>query len=411
MFAGSRLFKVLLFVCLVLGTSIVHAQKKNKAQLQKERQRNLEKIKQTERILTETANQKKNSLGELNALNQRIEQQETLIISIRSEVYLLDEDIKENNDLIDALKKDVEKLKEEYATMLLSAQKSSGKINKLTFIFSAKSFDQMLMRLKYMEQYSKVRKDQAEAIAKVQGILIEQVQKTELIKDEKNKLLEEEISESDQLAGLKQKQKGVLRSLTKEEKRLKNDLEDTRKAVAQLDELINKIIKEEIERAEREAREALANKNKSPKVEAAIALSSSFEENKTRFSWPASGFVSQKFGRQNHAVLKNVVIENDGINIQTKQDEIVKAIFDGEVLVVAFLHPPVGNTVIIKHGEYLTVYSGLKDVLVKKGQKVVSDQEIGQLQANGEGVSELRFQIRKNTEKLDPEVWLRSARQ
>jgi murein hydrolase activator len=410
MTAGSRLLKVLLLVCLVLGAPIAHAQKKNKAQLQKERQRNLEKIKQTERILTETAKQKKNSLGELNALNQRIDQQETLIISIQSEVYLLDEDIKENNDLIEALKKDVEKLKEEYATMLLSAQKSSGKINKLTFIFSAKSFDQMLMRLKYMEQYSKVRKDQAEAIAKVQGILIDQVQKTESIKDEKNKLLQEEISESDQLAGLKQKQKGVLRSLTKEEKRLKNDLEDTRKAVAQLDELINKIIKEEIERAEREAREALANKNKSSKVEAAIALSSSFEENKTRFSWPASGFVSQKFGRQNHAVLKNVVIENDGINIQTKQEEMVKSIFEGEVKMVAFI-PLIGNMVMIAHGEYFTVYSGLREILVKKGQKVATGQEIGSLQVNGDGVSELRFQIRKSTEKLDPEIWLRSARQ
>jgi septal ring factor EnvC (AmiA/AmiB activator) len=407
MTAGKYLLRIVLLVCLVLSASGLYAQKKTKAQLQKEKQRNIEKIKQTERILSETSKQKKNSIGELNALNTRIDQQETLITSIKSEVYLLEEDIKENNDLIDALNKDVEKLKEEYATMLLSAQKSSGKINRLTFIFSAESFDQMLMRLKYMEQYSKVRKDQADAIAKVQETLVGQVQKTESIKEEKNRLLAEEISESDQLVGLKQKQKGVLRSLTKEEKRLKNDLDDTRKAVAQLDELINTIIKEEIERAEREAREALENKNKAPNTEAVIALSSSFEENKSKFGWPASGFVSQKFGRQNHAVLKNVVLQNDGINIQTKQGETVKALFNGEVKRVAFI-PSIGNTVIIGHGDYFTVYSGLKEVFVKNGDKVATAQEIGQLQVNGEGISELRFQIRKNTEALDPQTWLKN---
>jgi septal ring factor EnvC (AmiA/AmiB activator) len=412
MSAGKSIFYIPLLIALLLAPE-GYAQKKSKAQLQKEKQQNLEKIKETERILSETAQQKKNSLGELTALNQRIDQQETLINSIKGEVSLLNADIAENNEIIEALQKDVEKLKDEYATMLLSAQKSSGRIDRLTFIFSAESFDQMLMRLKYMEQYSKSRKEQADAIAKVQLVLTEQVKQTELKKEEKNKLLGEEVNENNQLTGLKQKQKGVVRSLEKEEKRLKKDLEETKKAVAQLDELINKIIKEEIEKAEREAREAReAKANKTNKavtksVEASIALSSSFEENKSKFAWPASGFVSQQFGRQNHPVLKNVVMQNDGINIQTKQDEKVKTIFDGEVKMVAFI-PSIGNSVIIGHGEYFTVYSGLKEVFVKKGQKVVTAQEIGQLQVNGEGISELRFQIRKNTVALDPQTWLRN---
>jgi septal ring factor EnvC (AmiA/AmiB activator) len=411
MFAGKYIFYCS-FLLALLPASEGFAQKKSKIQLQKEKQQNLERIKETERILSETAQQKKNSLGELTALNQRINQQETLITSIKGEVSFLDSDITENNEIIDALQKDVEKLKDEYATMLLSAQKSSGRIDKLTFIFSAQSFDQMLMRLKYMEQYSKSRKEQADAIAKVQSVLSEQVKRTEAKKEEKNKLLGEEINENNQLTGLKQKQKGVVKSLEKEEKRLKKDLDETKKAVAQLDDLINTIIKEEIERAAKEAREAreakAANSAKVTKaVEASIALSSSFEENKSKFAWPASGFVSQKFGRQNHPVLKNVVMQNDGVNIQTKQDEKVKTIFDGEVKMVAFI-PSIGNSVIIGHGEYFTVYSGLKEVFVKKGQKVVTAQEIGQLQVNGEGISELRFQIRKNTIALDPQGWLRN---
>src|SRR5690606_18388027 len=102
-----------------------------------------------------------------------------------------------------------------------------------------------------------------------------------------------------------------------------------------------------------------------------------------------------------------VIIENDGINIQTAQNEKVKSIFGGEVKMVAFL-PSIGNSVIIAHGEYFTVYSGLKDVYVKKGQKVNTGQELGQLQVNSDGVSELRFQIRKSTTPLNPQLWLRN---
>jgi murein DD-endopeptidase MepM/ murein hydrolase activator NlpD len=116
--------------------------------------------------------------------------------------------------------------------------------------------------------------------------------------------------------------------------------------------------------------------------------------------------VSQKFGRQNHPVLKGIVIQNDGINIQTKENEKVSCIFDGEVRKVAFI-PTLGSTVIIKHGEYLSVYTGLKEVVVKVGQKVSTNQAIGKVLSNGDGISELRFRIHKNTTPLDPQAWLR----
>lgn len=385
---------------------------KNKNQLQKEKQKNLEKVKETEKILSETARQKKNSLGELTALNQRIRDQENLISSIKGEIALLEDDINENNDIISALQKDLAKLKEEYAAMLFSAQKASGKITKLTFLFSAESFDQMLMRLKYMEQYGDVRQEQAEVIGRVQNLLSSQVRQTEIIKEQKNTLLNEEVTENDNLANLKKKQKTVVRSLEKEEKRLKKDLEETKKAVAQLDKMINDIIKEELERAAREAREAkekrTANAATAAKaIEASVALSSSFEENKSKFPWPTSGFVSQRFGRQNHPVLKGIELQNDGINIQTKQAEKVKSIFQGEVRYVAFI-PAIGSSVIISHGGYFTVYSGLKEVFVKQGQKVTTNQEIGKVSINSDGISELRFQIRKSTVALDPQAWLKN---
>lgn len=393
--------RILVFLFLLI-TFAVTAQK-TKTQLQKEKQENLKKIEETEKILAETGQQKKNSIGELVALNQRINQQEKLIKSIQNEINLLNADINKNTEIINALEDDLAKLKEEYAAMLLSAQRATGKINKLMFLFSSVSFDQLLMRLKYMEQYSVARKDQAEVITRIQKILGDQVKETQNIKKEKSALLADQIKQNNQLASLKQKQNSLVKSLEKEEKKLKIELDETKKAIAKLDKLINDIIKEELERAAREARNAKASKS----AEASVALSSTFEGNKSKFPWPASGFISQKFGRQTHPVLKRIILQNDGVNIQTKQNEKVKAIFEGEVRAVAFI-PSIGNSVIISHGDYFTVYSGLKDVTVNKGQKVNTNQELGQVLTNADGISELRFQIRKNTEPMDPELWLKN---
>ncbi len=385
----------------------------NKVLLQREKQKNLFKIKETEKIISETAEQKKASLGELSAVNQRIRQQESLISSISNEINLLDVDIQENNEIIMALELDLSKLKEEYTAMLLTAQKVSGKADKLMFLFSANSFDQFLMRLKYMEQYSNARKEQGRAIEKVQVALGNQVDETEKIKTEKNQLLADEENEKGQLTTLKQKQKTVVKNLEKEEKRLRRELEGTKRDVAKLERLISDVIKEELERAAEEARARLS-RTKKDKKDAVVAkddgvvLSASFEENKSKFPWPTSGFISQKFGRRDHPFLRGIVQQNDGINIQTKKDEKVKSIFDGDVSRVAFI-PPFGNSVIVKHGEYFTVYTGLKDVQVRKGQKVKANQDIGNVLVNTDGVSELRFQIYKNFDALDPETWIQAS--
>jgi murein hydrolase activator len=406
--------KILFLIGAFLLSTLTYAQK-SKSQLQREKQENLEKIRETEKILGETTTEKKNSIGELSALNRRIEQQEVLMISIKSEIELLDYNIDENNEINVALEKDVDKLKEEYASMVFAAQKASGKVDKLTFLFSASSFDQLLMRLKYMEQYGKSRQEQAEAIAKVQQILSEQVRQIEIKRSEKQTLLDEEEKESNQLAEFKQKKKTLVKSLVKEEKRLKRDLNETRKAVAELDNLIAKLIREEMERAALEAKrlreaKARAEKKKVEEVEVAderVALSASFEENKSKFAWPVAGFVSQRFGRQQHPVLKGIEIQNDGVNIQTKQGEQVKSIFGGEVKKVAFIGG-IGTTVIVGHGEFFTVYAGLKDVIVKIGQHIEPNAGIGKVISSNEGISELRFMIYQNTTPLDPQKWLRN---
>ena len=393
MYAGRCLPILILIVA--CGFSVT-AQKKTKGQLQKEKQDNVARIKEVEKILKETAAKKKNTLGELTALNQRIVEQQTLVNSIRGEIAFLNTEIRENNDIIAALDDDLDKLKKEYASMLYAAQKASNSTTRLTFLFSSESFDQLVMRLRYMEQYSETRKLQVALIGQVQAELGQQVKQIESKREEKNQLLREGENESENLATLKKKQFNLVKTLEREEKQLKRDLENTKKALAVLDRKINDIIKEEMER------EALALRG-SKSVN--VALSSSFEENKNKLPWPVStGFISQKFGRQNHPVLKGIVTQNDGVNIQTKENEKVKCVFEGEVRRVAFI-PTLGSSVIINHGEYYSVYTGLKEVYVKTGQKVSTNQEIGQIISKN-GISELNFQIRKQFTALDPAAWL-----
>ena len=388
----------LLFILTILFcTPASLAQRKTKAQLQKEKQQNLTKIKEVEKILDETAARKENTIGELSALNQRIVEQENLIASIKREISFLNAEIVENNDIIDALATDLEKLKREYAAMLFGAQKANNSTTRLTFLFSSSTFDQLIMRLRYMEQYGKTRALQAEMITRVQAELTGKVNQIQTQREEKNTLLRDELSENNQLESLKDKQNRLVKSLEKQEKKLKRDLDNTKQAIARLDKLIEDIIRDEI------AREAAASRASN-----VVTLSASFEENKNKLPWPvASGFISQKFGLQNHPVLKGIVLQNDGVNIQTKENEKVHCVFEGEVRSVAFV-PAIGSTVLIKHGEYFTVYAGLRDVYVKVGQKVLLDQEIGSVVSNYEGVSELRFQIRKQTKALDPQAWLRN---
>lgn len=390
---------VILFLSLILSLGYAQTQK-SKAQLQKDRQKSLTRIKETEKILTETSKKKKNTLGELSALNARIREQENLVGSIKSEVEMMDSDLQENYGILNVLAEDLDRMRREYANMMFATQRASSGLNKLTFLFSSKSFDQFMSRMKYMEQYGQARQEQARAIRMVQEQLTNQVRHIDSLRAEKSVLLKEELKENDQLKNLKEKQKTVVRSLEKEEKKLRKDLEDTKKAVAKLDKLISEIVKEELARAARES------KAKNAVSSAAVALTSaSFEGNKKKFAWPVSGFISQRFGRQKHPVLPRVETWNDGINIQTREGEKVKSIFKGEVRRVAFI-PGIGPSVIINHGEYFSVYAGLKDVSIKMGDKVETNQVIGSVIMNAEGKSELRFQIRKNVVALDPEEWL-----
>lgn len=393
MIISKRIFFI--FSILILFASSPLLAQKSKAQLEKEKRENIQRIKDAEKILSETASKKKSSLGQLSAINQQVNASEALIKSYSSEVKLLNGEISEITILIDALESDLENLKKEYASMAYAASKAGSGLNQLTFLFSAESFNQLLRRYQYMKQYGEARKNQVEQIERVTEALSSQKTSIEAKRIEKNILLNQQLAQSKNLLNLKIKQSSLLQDLAQREKELKKELAERKEATGRLDKLIADIVRKEIE--------AAAASKATPE---ATLLSSSFEGNRARLLWPVeSGFITGKFGTHPHPVLKGIMIDNQGVDIQTNQNERVRAVFDGLVKTVAIV-PGMNNVVIIQHGDYFTLYARMTKVVVKPGQQIKAKEPIGEVYTDKDGISELQFQIWKNSAKLDPQTWL-----
>jgi septal ring factor EnvC (AmiA/AmiB activator) len=386
---------------LIFYAFISFGQQKTKAQLQQERADNLKKIQEASETLKKTSTKKKASVGQLNALEYQISVRLKVINSIQEEVKLLNGEIADNLDIIGSLEEDIAGLKQEYVAMVYSAYKARNGQDKLTFLFSAKSFNQLLRRMEYMEQYSIVRKKQVKQIMAVQETLLEENVAVEISRIEKAALLEEKRLENASLVILRKSQQSVLTKLQKEEKQLKKELAERRESLKALDKLISDLIKREVEEASRAA--ALANNT------AVAALSADFSKNKLKLPWPTSGFISQKFGRTRDPVLKMVERNSPGIEIQTSPSADATSVFKGKVTAVALIQG-FNKAVIIKHGNYYTVYAKLSEVYVKKGEDVNVGDKVGKIFTGNDGISELHFELweskENGTSKLNPERWL-----
>jgi murein DD-endopeptidase MepM/ murein hydrolase activator NlpD len=373
----------------------------NKSQLEKEKATFQNQIKVAQQILAQTSSKKKASVGQLNAIKKQIEGQTKLIRTYSSEVKMLNEKIQEDGIVINAMQQDLDNLKKEYASMVYSMYKSSNGFNRLSFIFASSNLSQFYMRFKYLEQYASARKNQVKLISEIKAELGDEKATFEHAKDEKNVLLSEQMKEKKTLDKLKSEQDKVFTNLKNEETKLTKDIAKKKKEVSKLENLISKLLKEEIKST------ASATKEVADLKIDLKNISSLFEKNKSNLPWPvASGFISEKFGTHPHPVLKRIKMPSDGVNIQTKQNELVRAVFNGVVKKIAIVPGEFKYVVIVQHGSYFTVYAKLKEVSVKMGQQIAKNDVIGEVNTDVDGVSEVQFQVWKNTQKLDPELWL-----
>ena len=384
------------FLIILLLYSFNQYSQQSRSSLEKERDVNLVKIQEAETILKETEKSKNITVGKLNVINKQIRNRQSLISNLRSDIKVQSDEIILIRNLIMSLKRDLRILNNEYSDMIYSSYKSRSSLDKLTYIFSSKDYNQMFRRFNYIFQYSKFRKNQIIEINKVNEELEYQENNLSDVNKKQKKLLDDELSENNKLQKLKGRQRKIISDLNKKQRNLRKEIAERKVALENLDKLIRDIIRRE--------KEALL-KNGDDDINL-LEITEGFEANIGKFEWPVkSGFISNKFGEHPHPIIKNIKVKNDGIDIQTSKSSQVRSIYDGKVSTVAFI-PGMNNVVIINHGDYYTLYAKLKNLKVQKGDIISEKQVIADLVTNNDGITQLQFQIWKNNIKLNPENWI-----
>ncbi len=407
-----KFLKGAVVILFLLLTSQAFAQ--SSAELKRRKEALSREIESLNKSLRNTSSTKRLSLKQIKFLNAQIRLREEKINTINSEVRLLDNQISDKTNTVRSLAAQLQKLKKEYAGMILFAFRNQSAYSKLMFIFASRDFNQAYKRLKYLQQFSEYRKKQARYIEETQSELTSNIKELDRNKIEKRNLLVSQEKEKQNLGQARSSQSKVVSTLSRQEREYRQELDRKKKENDRLNRAIQAAIRREIEEERRRAEEAASSAAGSKEVPKgtnvlaatpeAIKLSADFLGNRGRLPWPvANGTITEDFGV--HKYGKNVVSENNGIDIKTNPNSSVRAVFSGEVSGVQ----SIGNTyaVIVRHGEYFTVYSNLKSVSVSRGQKVALKQTIGTVATDpADGTAEAHFELWKGVTPVNPASWL-----
>jgi septal ring factor EnvC (AmiA/AmiB activator) len=450
----ALIFALLFSFVLVPQLQSQSGTKNSKKDLENKKKRINDEISEINSMLSETKANKKSSIGALVNINMKLEKRQDLINTINAEIIEINRDIKNSEKQTEQLKANLEKLKSDYARMIVFAQRNQDAYSKIMFVFAAENFNQAYARLKYMQQYSEFRKKQAAEIITTQTLLLAKLKELKEQRHEKNVLLGNEEEEKINLSSEKQEQEQVLTELQKKEKELKVQLDKKKQDAVELQLAIKKLIEAEIKRkleesakaeaaaiAAKKAKEEKENKTKVVKekttkekekvivddvkpekekkenlfmpalTEETEALSTDFSNNRGKLPWPVGkGVICETYGEHEHPAIKGFMMFNNGVEICATKGTQARAVFEGEVTGIA-VSPTGGKLVIIRHGEYLSVYSNITDVTVKTGQKVTLKQIIGTVAHDEEeGKTSMNLQIWKGQKTMDPSGWLYNAR-
>ena len=393
----------------------------NKDQLKQQKKAIEKEISYTTSLLNKTKENKETSLQYIGYLNKKIGSQERLIQISNIELNLLKKQIRKLENKIKNAEyetiqkeKEIELLKSEYGKMLYSLQKKKNDRNNLMFIMSSETFNQAYKRVLYLREYTRLRKAQMNQIKKNQDSLIVSAQRLTAQKDQiiekKNEnliLINAKKQNLDKIKLSKKEKNDVVSKLKKSEKIFIKKIKEQQQLARTIEEKIKKIIEEEI----RLAREKLKDKNSTIALTPeAKLISDQFSANQGNMPWPLEeGLIVSSFGKNKHHIFGNVETFNNGINIATSENAIIRSIFKGKISRIFFIKGN-GKAVLINHGEFFTVYSGLKTVDVKLGDEVLAKEKIGTvLTDKSENKTELHFEIWKGYDKLNPSLWLFEA--
>lgn len=390
-----------IFFCWFLFPSTGFSQ--SRSQLEKRREETQKEIAMTTRLLKEAQSDKENTIEKLNLIKRRIDLRNQVINDIELEISTIDKQIRDNEEIVLSLENDLKRLKDEYARLIYYAYKNHKSYDRLMFIFSARDFNTAYQRIKYLQQYTAYREKQADVIVAIQNVLNKKLVDLQISRENKVNLRNEQAKETTILEVELSQQDILIRKLKSKEKELLEALKKSESIARKLENEIEALIAAEAAKP----RTGSGNNMYSRLTPEEKLISDDFKNNRGRLPWPTkTGVVTGTFGEHNHPVLSGIKIRNNGIDITTDDNSEVRAVFGGVVTkVLAILGA--NYTVIIRHGNYLTVYQNLVNVRVKAGDLVVTKQLIGEVfEEASKGGSVLHFEIWQELNKLDPQEWL-----
>jgi septal ring factor EnvC (AmiA/AmiB activator) len=400
--------KILLLVLLFsLGTETVLSQTtaKRQQELEAQRLRLKKEIKQINNLLFSNKKTRKNVVTEVEELQVKLNVREELIKVTNAQVNLLTRKINLNQRNISSQRKELEELKADYAKMIQYSYASKSLQNRLMFLFSSESFLQAYKRIQYLKQYTQYRRKQGVAIGE-KTLLLQKLNKT-LIEEKSKKvtLVNENKTVQEQLKKERINQQSLIKSLKLKAQNLSAQISKKEQQARAIDQEIDRLIREAIAASNKAA--GKSSKKTFELTPEAKLIAANFEANRGRLPWPLEkGIVVQGFGRQKHPVVKTTTIQSNGVTIATSPSSKVRAVFKGEVMSVVTFKGS-NPSVLIRHGNYITVYKNLGKLYVKKGDKVQAKEPIGEVFTNeNTGKTEVQFSIFNNVKALNPKGWI-----
>ncbi len=405
--------KFLLLTILFTMTAVhTFAQSKTIDDLNREKQKLQSIIEQNTKLIKDYANRRNSEMMKISVVDDQLTKRRSLIDVYKTEITAYNKQIKQLNMQIDSVENEVAKQKEEYAEMLRHMQ-STGSSNQspLAYILSSKSFNQSYRRFLFLKQYSNYRKEQFSRLSQSKVVLKSLKDKLTDKVSSTNSLISQMKNESRQLSDELIARQQNIDKIKQSQSDLQVQIEKAQAQTKQLEEKILVTIREEAEKARREAE--LARKNsKSPNntnstKNAEIKLSDDIIKNKGMLPWPVKSFVvTSYFGEHDHPLVPSIKIRNNGIDIDILASNAVHPVHKGKVSRIIMI-PGSAASIIIRHGEILTVYSNFSQVNVKNGQEVDVNTNLGTI-FNGDGLNSniLHFEIWHADVKQDPEQWL-----
>ena len=393
--------RLLLILAALFCALNLAAQNQSLDALRDEIRRAEEEIRATNELLAKTKKDKQVTQNQLKLIQNRIRNRKQIIANLEKQTQVINGDIGTKNDTVHAMQNELTQLRKEYADMVYAAYKNYKLNNFLVFLFASKDFNDATRRISYMRRYNRMRQQKAEQIKSVADSLHVQIGELENRKAELTKVRDTRTQEVSSLGKDEKQYQSSLSEINTKSGKLSSEIRKKQSQINNLQQRIQAIIAEE-------ARKNRATPKSAAQEEYIANLSGRFDQNKGLLPYPVrGGVIVDRYGVHPHATQKGLMVNNKGVNIASGSGAEVRAVFEGDITQIVFVQG-LNNTVIIRHGNYLTTYSNLASVNVKTGDKVTLNQVIGRL-SNSDDSDDcvLHFEIWKETENLNPEQWLR----